>query len=75
MEKLEIISSVGLWIDMREVRNRIAHDYLPGQIKHIYDEIMGAFGLELRRLAQRSDELRRRIDSAEVPGTGQADGA
>jgi hypothetical protein len=29
MEKLNLVSSVMLWMRMRDVRNRIAHDYLP----------------------------------------------
>ncbi|MCK4400825.1 nucleotidyltransferase substrate binding protein [bacterium] len=49
-EKLEIISSTILWLQMRDVRNRIVHDYLPEEIKDMYDEIMGAFGKELLRL-------------------------
>ncbi|MCK4252701.1 nucleotidyltransferase substrate binding protein [candidate division WOR-3 bacterium] len=50
MGKLEIISSITLWMQMRDVRNRIVHDYLPEEIKDMYDEIMDAFGKELLRL-------------------------
>ena len=50
MEKLEIISSVTLWMQMRDIRNRIVHDYLPEEIKDMYDEIMGVFGKELLQL-------------------------
>ena len=50
MEKLEIISSTILWLQMRDVRNRIVHDYLPEEIKDMYDEIMDAFGKELLKL-------------------------
>ena len=50
MGKLEIISSTILWLQMRDVRNRIVHDYLPEEIKDMYDEIMNAFGKELLRL-------------------------
>ncbi|MCK5595676.1 nucleotidyltransferase substrate binding protein [bacterium] len=50
MEKLEIISSITLWLQMRDVRNRIVHDYLPEAIKDMYNEMMGAFGKELLRL-------------------------
>ena len=53
MEKLEIISSITLWMQMRDVRNRIVHDYLPEEIKDMYDEIMGSFGKELLRLKGR----------------------
>ncbi len=47
MEKQNIISAVEIWIDMRDIRNRIVHDYLPHQIKSIYDLIMGKFKDEL----------------------------
>lgn len=47
MEKLGIISSTETWFRLRDVRNRIVHDYLPGKIKEIYDDIMGPFGVEL----------------------------
>ncbi len=55
MEKLEIISSTILWLQMRDVRNRIVHDYLPEEIKDMYDEIMNAFGKELLRLKGKLD--------------------
>ena len=51
MEKLRIISSVELWFQMRDVRNRIVHDYLPQDIKQIYDDMMGPLGAELSACA------------------------
>ena len=48
MEKLGLISSTELWFRIRDVRNRMVHDYLPGKIKEIYDDIMGTFGDELK---------------------------
>lgn len=33
MEKLTLISSVQLWIEMRDQRNRIVHAYLPEKIR------------------------------------------
>ena len=53
MEKVEMISSVSLWIEMREIRNLVVHDYLPGYVKDIYDSIMGKFGDELMNLKKR----------------------
>lgn len=47
MEKMGVISSVERWFQMRDVRNRIVHDYLPQDIKQIYDDMMGALGDEL----------------------------
>lgn len=47
MEKMELITAAGLWLEMRDVRNRIVHDYLPEKLKALYDDILGAFGAEL----------------------------
>lgn len=47
MEKLELITSTPLWMNMRNVRNRILHDYLPEQTKDMFDSIMGEFYSEL----------------------------
>jgi len=47
MEKLGLVSSTMLWINMRDVRNRIVHDYSPGSIQEIFSAIMGEFGQEL----------------------------
>lgn len=48
MEKLNLITAVECWFHMREVRNRIVHDYLPYQVKEMYDDIMGPFAAEIR---------------------------
>ncbi len=50
MEKLNLISSLDIWMKMRDVRNRIVHDYLPEKIKDMYDSIMNEFGKELLNL-------------------------
>lgn len=47
MEKNGLISSTLIWLDMRDVRNRIVHDYLPEQLKLLYDCIMNQFFAEL----------------------------
>lgn len=47
MEKTGMVSSVEIWFRMRDVRNRIVHDYLPQEIKAMYDDIMSPFGDEL----------------------------
>jgi len=57
MEKLELISSVILWLQMRDLRNRIVHDYLPGEIKEIYDSIMDVLGNELKNLKYKITEI------------------
>lgn len=50
MEKLGFISSVTIWMKMRDVRNRIVHDYLPDEIQEMYDSIIGDFGSEIVHL-------------------------
>ena len=39
MEKLNLIDRSEFWIEARLLRNKIAHAYLPEQLKDIYDEI------------------------------------
>jgi hypothetical protein len=47
MAKWGIISDVDLWFRMRDLRNRIAHDYLPDQLAEIYGLIVATYGPEL----------------------------
>lgn len=53
MEKLNLISSVMRWMQMRDVRNRIVHDYLPEVIEEIYRSITGEFATELASLKKK----------------------
>ncbi len=64
MEKLHLVSSVSLWVDMRDVRNRIVHDYLPEQIKNLYDLIMGEFSKELRGLKKKLPSIKQKLEVA-----------
>ncbi|MBU0561316.1 MAG: nucleotidyltransferase substrate binding protein [Bacteroidetes bacterium] len=57
MVKQKLISSVEIWIDMRDIRNRIVHDYLPGQIKDIFDLIMCEFQKELLELKNKIEHV------------------
>lgn len=57
MEKQRLISGAELWVDMRDIRNRIVHDYLPDQIKNIFDLIMTDFKDELLRVKQKVKTL------------------
>ena len=54
LEKLGLISSVDLWFNMRDVCNKIAHEYMPEAIAEIYSLLLqeyareiGAFGTAL----------------------------
>jgi uncharacterized protein with HEPN domain len=55
MEKLGVISSTTLWQEMRNVRNRIVHDYLPEQQAAMFHEIQSRFGPKLLRLTPTLD--------------------
>jgi len=50
MAKWGLIADEDLWFRMRDIRNRIAHDYLPEQLREIYAALHDAYGPELLRL-------------------------
>lgn len=56
MEKYGVITGVPLWIDMRDTRNRIAHEYLPEELEKIYADIVGVAARELRHVLGKSTE-------------------
>lgn len=53
MEKFGLIGSVELWIGMRDVRNRIVHNYLPEQLKVLFDLMTGVYASELLTVSAR----------------------
>jgi hypothetical protein len=53
MEKLGVVSSAGLWMQMRNIRNRIVHDYLPRQVADMFELLVSKFAPELLRLQAR----------------------
>ncbi|MDM8566718.1 nucleotidyltransferase substrate binding protein [Candidatus Halobeggiatoa sp. HSG11] len=57
MEKLGLITSTPLWMEMRDTRNRIVHDYLPEQTKDIYERIMSKYFAELKYSKSKIDNL------------------
>jgi hypothetical protein len=58
MEKLGLVSSVKLWIEMRDQRNRIVHEYLPERIAEIYKTLVGGMSKELLDVRQSSAKIR-----------------
>ena len=50
MEKYGVITGASLWIEMRDTRNRIAHEYLPEELAKIYADIVGPAATELRHV-------------------------
>lgn len=57
MEKLGFISEAGIWLTLRDVRNRIAHEYLPDELAKIYAAMVGAGATELRRLREQAGRV------------------
>ena len=57
MATVDLITSTQLWVAMRDVRNRIVHDYLPKDVKQIYDVIQNQFGNELKQLKSKLIDL------------------
>jgi len=57
MEKLELISNIDVWLEMRDIRSRIVHDYVPEKIAEMYQLIRGEFYNELRQLDQKIKQI------------------
>lgn len=57
MEKVGLISDRQTWLDMRDVRNRIAHEYLPEELAKIYAAIVDQGGSEFLRLRAKAADL------------------
>ena len=58
MEKLQLVTSLEVWMNMRDVRNRIVHDYLPQQTQEMFASIMNEFYAELKYSQQKIADLR-----------------
>ena len=59
MEKLGLISGLAEWIALRELCNRVVHDYLPDELAALYAAIIGEAVPEFRRLESAvADRLR-----------------
>jgi hypothetical protein len=59
MEKVGLISGLATWIGLRDLRNRVVHDYLPEELAALYAAIIGEAVPEFRRLeAAMAERLR-----------------
>ena len=58
MAKIGLITDLETWLNMRDIRNRIAHEYLPAELAHIYAGIVEMAAAELRRLAAKTSQIR-----------------
>ena len=52
-EKTGMVSSVDIWLEMREIRNRIVHNYQPDMQKHLIEDIIGPFFTEIRQFKEK----------------------
>jgi len=60
MEKVGLISDLSTWIALRDLRNRVVHDYLPDELASLYAAIVGEAVPEFRRLeSAAADRLRK----------------
>jgi hypothetical protein len=50
MEKVGLISDHSTWVALRDLRNRVVHDYLPDELASLYAAIIGEAVPEFRRL-------------------------
>jgi uncharacterized protein with HEPN domain len=57
-EKAKIISSTEIWMEMRDLRNRIVHDYLPSELKKLYDLIMNEYKQEMKKVLEKIEETK-----------------
>lgn len=53
MEKSGWISGLAIWLRLRDLRNRIAHEYLPDELAKMYEQMVGEAANELGRLRKR----------------------
>ena len=54
MERRDLVSDAGVGWEMRDIRNRMVHDYLPQQRAAMFADILGPFGAELCRFRDRA---------------------
>lgn len=57
MEKLFLVSNIDIWLEMRDIRNRIVHDYVPVKIAQMYHLICNEFYTELKQLDQQIENI------------------
>jgi hypothetical protein len=50
MEKVGLISDLAAWISLRDLRNRVVHDYLPDELADLYAAVIDEAVPEFRRL-------------------------
>ena len=49
--KIGLLTDAEIWLEMREFRNRMAHDYLPDKLVEMFEALRGRFALEVKSVA------------------------
>jgi hypothetical protein len=57
MEKLGWVTTIDIWLEMRDLRNRIVYDYVPEKMAEMYQLICGEFYNELTRVDKKIKQL------------------
>ncbi len=57
MEKLGLVTNTDIWLDMRDLRNRIIHDYVPEKMAEMYQLICKDFYDELSQVDKKINQL------------------
>lgn len=57
MEKLGLVTNIDIWLEMRDLRNRIVHDYVPEKMAEMYQLICGEFYDELSQVDKKIKQL------------------
>lgn len=46
-EKSSLIQNTSVWIEMKQLRNKIAHEYLPDEISFYYEQIKDKYSVQI----------------------------
>lgn len=57
MEKLGLVTNIDIWLEMRDLHNRIVHDYVPERMAEMYQLICGDFYNELSQVDKKINRL------------------
>lgn len=57
MEKLGLVTNIDIWLEMRDLRNRIVHDYAPEKMAEMYQLIRSEFYNELSEVDKKIKQI------------------
>lgn len=71
MQKIEIIDEIDFWMEARLLRNKIAHAYLPEEIRDIYEEIFNSSNRIFATIDRIDNFLSKKIENNETQSNNQ----